>query len=426
MGRLLFDHMKLKIIFFLILSIVTLSACNAKKTTPKTILIVSGWQDVNIGDIAHTPGLIHVLNTFMPDANIIVWKKSASEPVEELLNKNFPNVRILNGAVDENSDVDNQEVIEAFNEADIMIHGSGPYIVGQPHLEAWVKHAGGKPFGVFGATIEKIDDRLKTLLLKAAFIYTREMQSIGALKNAGITGEHIAFVPDAVFYFNLHDDEKALAYMSANNLEKEKYICAIPRLRKTPYYQINNRHLWSEKGIQQVEEHNDKYKETDHAKLRETMIEWVRATGNKIVVCPEMTYQVDIMDELLIDPLPEDVKPYVIKRGYWLPDEAASLYKSAYAVLSFDCHSPIIACANGTPFFYFRQPEDTSKGQMYYDLNFSDWIFEIDETSGTQITERLFEVQAAYPEAKKRITDEMNVITEMYKTACEEIGRLLD
>jgi hypothetical protein len=32
-----------------------------------TILLVSGWQDVNIGDIAHTPGLLHVLETFLPD-----------------------------------------------------------------------------------------------------------------------------------------------------------------------------------------------------------------------------------------------------------------------------------------------------------------------------------------------------------------------
>lgn len=28
-----------------------------------TILIVSGWQDVNIGDIAHTPGLIELLRS---------------------------------------------------------------------------------------------------------------------------------------------------------------------------------------------------------------------------------------------------------------------------------------------------------------------------------------------------------------------------
>src|SRR5690606_8500035 len=114
---------------------------------------------------------------------------------------------------------------------------------------------------------------------------------------------------------------------------------------------------WSAQKIKHVETTNEQFREKDHAKLRKAMIAWVRNTGNKVLVCPEMTYQVDIMDELLIDPLPDDVKPYVFKRGYWLPDEAASIYQKAVAVLSFECHSPIIAAANNTPFFYLRQPE---------------------------------------------------------------------
>lgn len=52
-----------------------------------------------------------------------------------------------------------------------------------------------------------------------------------------------------------------------------------------------------------------KYKERDHAKLREAMIAWVRETGNNVLFCSEMTYLVDRMDERLIDPLPEDVNP---------------------------------------------------------------------------------------------------------------------
>ena len=51
-------------------------------------------------------------------------------------------------------------------------------------------------------------------------------------------------------------------------------------------------------------------------KLAKQSSSWVRETGNKVLICPEMTYQVDIMDELLIDPLPDDVKRNVVKRGY--------------------------------------------------------------------------------------------------------------
>lgn len=39
----------------------------------------------------------------------------------------------------------------------------------------------------------------------------------------------------------------------------------------------------------------------------------MRETGKKVLICPEMSYQIDIMDELLLDPLPDDVKPSVVK-----------------------------------------------------------------------------------------------------------------
>ncbi|MEZ4772936.1 MAG: polysaccharide pyruvyl transferase family protein [Bacteroidia bacterium] len=382
-----------------------------------TLLVISGWQDVNIGDIAHTPGLLHILETFLPEANIILWKKSAGEEVKKLLNESFPKVKIIFGEVDQEKNVDSPEVLAAFDSADLMIHGSGPSVVGQVNLEAWVKHSN-KPFGIFGTTIQTINDNLKVLLQKASFIYTRETASIKALEEAGITGEHISFAPDATFFLNLHDEAKAQQFLQEHGLEEKKIICAIPRLRYTPYHKIRKVD-WTEERIQMVESVNAETKEKDHAKLREAMITWVRETGNKVLICPEMTYQVDIMDELLLDPLPEDVKPFVVKRGYWMPDEAASVYLHAHTVLSCECHSPIMAIANGTPAFYLRQPTDTIKGQMYYDLNLSDWVFEIDETEGKQISDTLMAVYNDYDSAKLTVKKVNERIGGIYSNAVE-------
>ena len=70
------------------------------------------------------------------------------------------------------------------------------------------------------------------------------------------------------------------------------------------------------------------------------------------MACAEMTYQIPMAKEVLVDPLPSDVKKNVVWRDtYWLPDEAASIYSKAQAVVSVECHSPIIALANGTPAF---------------------------------------------------------------------------
>ncbi|MDO8951676.1 MAG: polysaccharide pyruvyl transferase family protein [Draconibacterium sp.] len=388
------------------------TAC-AKKTNP-TILLVSGWQDVNIGDIAHTPGLLHVLETFMPESKIILWKRSSGEEVKKLLNKNFPKVNILYGGVNAEKDAENPEILKAFEEADLMIHGSGPLLVGADNLACWMKHTT-KPFGVFGTTLQNPNEYHTGILKNSSFIFTRETISIEHLRKVGIEGSHVQFAPDATFFLNIRNDEKGFQFLNEIGLEDRKFICAIPRLRYTPYHQFNpNRNGWSDEKIKQVEETNLKWKETDHAKLREAMIAWVRETGNKVLVCPEMTYQVGIMDELLINPLPEDVKPFVLKRGYWLPDEAASIYSKAHTVLSFECHSPIIAAANGTPMFYLRQPEDTIKGQMYYDLGFDNWTFEIEQTDEKQITDRLREVWTDYPAALAKLKVSMDKVIGIY------------
>jgi polysaccharide pyruvyl transferase WcaK-like protein len=396
------------------LALSNLITAAALKKNP-TILLVSGWQDVNIGDIAHTPGLLHVLETFLPESKIILWKKSGhNEKVSEIFSKNFPGVSVYYGSVNEQKEISNPDLLKAFNECDILLHGSGPLLVGADNIASWMKYTD-KPFGVFGTTLQNPNEYHQELLKKAAFIYTRETHSIGHLKKAGIEGDHVGFAPDATFFLNIRDDKKAEQFMVANKLETKKFICVVPRLRVTPYYKFNpNNAGWSDERIKEVEALNERCKEWDHAKMREAMIAWVRETGNKVLVCPEMTYQVDIMDELLINPLPDDVKPFVVKRGYWLPDEAASVYSRAYAVLSFECHSPIIAAACGIPFFYLRQPEDTIKGQMYYDLNFDDWVFEIEEAEGNQIAGRLREIWNNYPAAESKIKAGMNRIYQIY------------
>lgn len=423
-GRRKFIHQTVLASSVMMLVSAILQACSGRsKTVNPTILILSGWQDVNIGDIAHTPGLLNILQKYLPGSRLILWKISHSEEVGRMLRKNFPDVQIIYGSVNDNDEADAEDVLKAFDESDIMVHGSGPSVVGERRLRAWVNKTG-KPFGIFGTTIQWINPDLKELLNKASFIYTRETASLEVLKEAGIRGTHVSFAPDATFYLNILDEERAIRFLEDHELEEGKYICTIPRLRYTPYHKIKTVN-WDEAKIREVEETNKRYKEKDHAKLREAIITWVRKTGHKVLICPEMTYEVDIMDELLFDPLPDDVKPSVVKRGYWLPDEAASVYKRAFALLSFECHSPIIALANGTIAFYLRQPQDTIKGQMYYDLGFEDWVFEIEETARTDIASTLMSAYKDPVKGKQKIDKAYQKIHSIYALGCDRIEMIL-
>lgn len=400
-----------------LLSAATLLVPSLVKATGKDnpiILFTSGWQDVNIGDIAHTPGLIALLKKRLPQAKLILWKKSQSEKVETMLNKYYPDVRIIHGKVDANSVPQSDEVKQAFAEADFFLHGSGPSMVAADFVRAWHVQTK-KPFGVFGVTTQEVKPDLAELLRQASFMFTRETASIEVLRKAGVEGKHVAFAPDATFALTIRDDQKAQAFLTANSLKPREFICAIPRTRMTPYHKIRPDGAgWSAEKIRQVEELNNKWKEIDHAKLREAIVAWVRHTGHKVLVCPEMTYEVELMDEVIVNRLPDDVKAKVVRHEYWLPDEATSVYAQAHSVLSFECHSPIMALAHGTPSFYLRQPEDTIKGQMYYDLGLADWTFEIEQTTGKQITDRLMDITKNYDAAKRNVKKALTNVDARY------------
>ncbi|SEJ65503.1 hypothetical protein SAMN05192553_10798 [Cyclobacterium xiamenense] len=74
--------------------------------------------------------------------------------------------------------------------------------------------------------------------------------------------------------------------------------------------------------------------------------------------------------------------------------------------------------------FYLRQPEDTIKGQMYYDLGFDDWVVEIGQTEGYQIADRRMEIWADYKEAKRKLTKSMEKIDRIYRKSTDRIPKI--
>jgi hypothetical protein len=137
-----------------------------------------------------------------------------------------------------------------------------------------------------------------------------------------------------------------------------------------------------------------------------------------------MTYEIQLAKEQLVDRLPQDVKKNVVWRDtYWLPDEAASIYSKAQAVVSMECHSPLIALHNGTPAIYVRQPTDTCKGQMYRDFGSGEWFFEIDETSGEQLWSCLEAIHRDPTKAKVRVRSVISTVEQRQKRMVDAVRR---
>ncbi len=158
--------------------------------------------------------------------------------------------------------------------------------------------------------------------------------------------------------------------------------------------------------------------------MRHAIVEWVTKTGGKVLVCPEMTYQLQIMDELVIGPLPPEIKKHVVKRDtFWLPSEAASIFSHAAAVLSFELHAVLVALTAGTPGIHVAMPTEGSESQVLRDIGLKDWLMPIDDADGPQIAGRLLSLHADPAAAKKKIELAMAVVAAKHKAAMDVIAK---
>jgi len=378
---------------------------------PPHILIREALQFENIGDSGRVPGTIQLLYQHLPEATVTLWPWQLHEREREMLMRAFPLLRIAEGEVDEAGNASTPALAEAWREADIFITPARH----AKTFQAWAKT--GRPYGFFGSHFDPVSNRkdrpqgdtlddLQKLIAAlpadhfdghyksrevydgASFVFARDTYSLQYLQGQKLRTPIVEFGLDGTFGIAVRDEKRAQDWLRRIGVEEGKFICVLPRLRYTPYYRVKN--LPRDEGDYEIDTINAKHADRDHAPLRDLITLWVRETGLKVILCPEMTYEIAVAKEHLFDPLPADVKPNVIWRDtFWLADEAASVYARAVAVVSAECHSPIIALSQGTPAFYVRNPADTVKGQMFRDLGLGDWVFESSETTGQKLWEKL-------------------------------------
>jgi polysaccharide pyruvyl transferase WcaK-like protein len=373
----------------------------AQDKRPPRILLRSSWQTVNIGDIAHTPGVLRILETHMPDAEITLWPSYVDNGVRELLTSRFPRLKIATRG--------SKELKQAFQECDFFLHGSGASLVAERDVNQWRTETG-KPYGIYGitvspktstateATAEDTLQRTMETLSGARFVFFRDSRSLAFAKQKGCASPIMEFGPDGAFACDLRDDAAAESFLQTNGLEAGKFLCCIPRLRFTPYWTIKNVPFNEEKHGR-----NEAMKEHDHAQLRKAIVEVVKQTELKILLCPEDQTQMAVGKELLLDPLPVEVKKRVVWRpNYWLTGEAISTYVRSAGLFGNEMHSPIMCIGNGVPAIVCRWAEQTSKGYMWEDIGLKDWLFDLDqEEQIPKIVPTILEM-ATNPEAARK------------------------
>jgi len=373
------------------------------------VLLRSSWQTVNIGDIAHTPGVLALLEKHLPEAKVTLWASDVRNGVRELLEARFPNVRI----VQRGPDVD-----EMLKQCDFLLHGSGPSLVAQRDVQRW-KDETGKPFGVFGITLGSADEKLVTLLSSADFVFFRDSVSLDFAKGVEIKAPIMKFGPDGAFAVDIANDAAAEKFLAENDLQPGKFMCCIPRLRYTPYWKIKDRPFDEARHRR-----NEEMKAQDHAPIIEAITQVVTQTDMQVLLCPEDMSQMEVGKVNIYDQLPPQVRERVVWReNYWLTDEAISTYRRSAGLFGLEMHSPIMCVGNGIPAVVCRFAEQTSKGFMWRDIGLNDWLFDLDSAEDrSRVADTVLAIAKNPAAAKEKAAAAQKRVAAIQKSMVEQVG----
>ena len=408
----------------------------ADPTENPVIILRSSWGDGNIGDQGHTPGTIRLLTQYVPNAEILLWHTDPRPETEQLISKNFPKVRVIRGKFYESGNPFEGEIKDAFERADMFIFNSGMAM----NFGLYGKDWGGNmssltpyiycaenniPFGIYGQSFDRFDFpsmyAYRNVLSQAAFVYCRDGESLKFLKENKFRTPVLEFGPDGCFGINVLDEEKGLAYLKKSGLDDQKFL-AVVILTNTPY--VNRR----PNAIDLAKSPAD-WQEEDRsrmAKIRDMITSWVRETGLKVLLAPEVNKEIEPAKTFLYDQLPADVQAKVVWRDtFWNADEAMSVYARAHTIFGMEPHSLIMGVTLGVPVIHAWPPSHGRKAWMFRDIGLPDWLFQVDQLSAADWTKQLQLIHQDYAGAKKKVAKAMAFVKQRQASTMNVINKAI-
>ncbi|WP_164851406.1 polysaccharide pyruvyl transferase family protein [Larkinella soli] len=399
-----------------------------------TILLRSSWNDHNIGDQGHTPGTLRLLQRYVPEAEILLWHQDPRPETEKVITKNFPNVTIVRGAFSDGAKPFGGELKDAFDRANLYIVNSGMVfnygLFGYDWPSSMVSLTPfyycldrGLPFGLYGQSFDKFAHPAmpvyRDVLSRAAFIYTREDESRKFLNENRFTPGVLEFGPDGCFGIDVRDEERGLAYLKKTGLEDGKFLAIVIRTNTKHVYDTGKGSLLNPAQATPEQQEQDRVR---MGYVRDLITTWVRETGLKVLLAPEVSKEVAQNKEKVYDQLPADVQSKVVWRDtYWNCDEAMSVYARAHSMFGIEPHSLIMGLALGVPVVHARSLLHGRKGWMFRDIGLPEWLFDIDKASSAEITKAVMDIHQDYPAAKAKVKKAMQFVADRQKATMQVV-----
>lgn len=390
----------------------------------KTVLLHSAWAVKNIGDIGHTPGTLAAIEKHFPEVKVILWAANTNKEVDAMLAKRFPKVEVVKGSLSQKDG----PVQDAINRADFFLRGPG---MGQPTDFMVYCNKIGKPWGLQGQSYfpDMVNgpgaERRIELLNSAAFIYCRDSTTLKTLKDAGVKPPVLEFCPDGCFGIDVRDEEKAIARLKKHGLEDKKFITLQLRTHTPTSPGVDDKRPQKLNPLNPTPEMiaDDERR----AKVYQELIAmWVKETGYKVVIAPEVYKEMQYNKQFVYDPLPDDLKKYVVNFDeFWNVDEACSFYARAHTVICHEPHTPIMALAMGTPMMHTFSEFHSPKCWMFKDIGLEEWAPEFDSTPASKMFEILMSIHKDYPAAEAKVKKAMAYVDERFASQMSTLKKVI-
>jgi polysaccharide pyruvyl transferase WcaK-like protein len=408
----------------LTLGAAALPAFAEQPTRQKTVLLQCGWATKNIGDVGHTPGTLRFMEQHLPDARLVLWLQSSNKAVDAMLAKRFPKVQVVRGSLTEKDG----PVQQAIAGCDFFLRGPG---MGQSTDFMLYCDKLGKPWGLQGqsyfpdmVTGRGAEQRI-ALLNKAAFIYCRDSKTLKTLQDAGVKPPVLEFGPDGCFGIDVRDEEKALARLKKHGLEEKKFITLQLRTHSPTSPGVDDNRPQKLNPLHPTPQNIAD--DTRRAKVYQDLIAmWVKETGWKVVIAPEVFKEMEYNKKFIYDPLPDDLKKHVVNFDeFWNADEACSFYARAHTVICHEPHTPIMALAMGTPMMHTFSEFHSPKCWMFKDIGLEEWAPEFDSTPATRMFEILMGIHKDYAGAQAKVKKAMAYVEERAAAQMQALARAM-
>ncbi len=370
------------------------------------ILLMSGWNLYNIGDVAITPGFLRLVQQHWPEARVTMLAASYPNEISAYLKPKFPDLEVVPMEFKAGQAL-SPAFEKVFQSGDLLVLNSGMtlsygyygldwsnYI---PRILAFMKARQLKiPYGVYAHSFDRVDPHADVLyadvLSTAAFVYTRDSESLKLIQSKGVRCPEMAFAPDSTFGFDLRDERRAAEFLRRHGLEPGRYMAFIPRL--------------------DVNRFREDGKEKEHAaQTRELIIRWVQETGTPVALVPEVKKGLEAARTMVYDLLPAETRRMVrFQPDYWMPDEAQAVYAKAELVVSAEMHSIILGLAAGTPSIHPHFAQAGLKQWMMRDIGLPQWLHDQDQAPVTKILDSMVAVHRDPKGARASVDQAMGLV----------------